>query len=202
MTKPYHHSWPVTRVIDNPVLKDRVTFIKTGQETYGEYLLLKLELAPHGGNLMHYHRTFTETFTVVDGQLHLVVAGKQQLLKAGQTACMPRQVHHRFFNPSQSQVTATVEIRPARRFEQALRVSYGLARDGKTNAQAVPTNLWHLALLFQLADTYVPGPPWFVQQGLLGLVAHVAKRLGKDQELKKYQVTGPLNQGPVKSQLR
>lgn len=201
MTESYYLSRPVSRVIDNPIIKDRVTFIKTGQETQGEYLLLKLELAPHGGILMHYHRTFTETFTILEGRLNIVIAGEQQVLAAGQAALIPPKVHHRFFNPSKSQVTATVEIRPARQFEQALRLSYGLATDGKTNAYALPRNLWHLALLFQLADTYVPGPPWFIQQGLLGLVAKGAKRLGKDQVLKKYGITGEANQGLVKYQV-
>lgn len=35
------------RVIDNPVLKDCVTLVKTAEATNGEYLLVKSEIAPH-----------------------------------------------------------------------------------------------------------------------------------------------------------
>ena len=34
------------RVIENPVIGDRVTFLKTAEETDGEYMLAKVELAP------------------------------------------------------------------------------------------------------------------------------------------------------------
>lgn len=174
------------RVIENPIIKDRITFLKTTEETNGEYLLLQLEVAPHGGNLMHYHTTFTEKFEVVEGQLDVMVNSEHKVLTAGQSALVPLMVHHRFFNTSDKPVTALLEIRPARQFEKSLRVAYGLARDGKTNGQSLPTSIWHLALLFQLGESYVPGLPLFIQRAIFGVLASFAKRLGKDKELEKY----------------
>jgi mannose-6-phosphate isomerase-like protein (cupin superfamily) len=118
------------RVIENPIIKDRVTFVKTTEETNGEYLLFKLEIAPQGGNVMHYHTTFTEKFEVVEGQLNVMLNGEHRVLEAGQSALVPMMAHHRFFSTSDKPVTAIVEIRPARQFEKSLRIAYGLARDG------------------------------------------------------------------------
>ncbi len=65
---------PQNRVIENPIEKTRTTFVKTGEETNGEYLLLKEELAPHGGTPMHYHLSFTEKFEVLEGQLNIMIS--------------------------------------------------------------------------------------------------------------------------------
>jgi hypothetical protein len=37
------------RVIENPVVGDRVTFLQTTEETGGAYVLMRSELAPRGG---------------------------------------------------------------------------------------------------------------------------------------------------------
>jgi mannose-6-phosphate isomerase-like protein (cupin superfamily) len=87
------------RDIENPVLGDKIIFIKTAEETSGEYLLMKSELSPHGGVTLHYHVTFTEKFDVLEGQLHVVVAGDHKLLEVGQSAFAPLKAHHRFYFP-------------------------------------------------------------------------------------------------------
>ena len=152
------------RVIENPVLGDKITFVKTAGETNGEYLLMKSELSPHGGVTLHYHVTFTETFDVLEGRLHVVVAGEHKLLEGGQSALVPLKAHHRFYSTSDIPVKYLVEIRPARQFEKSLRIAYGLARDGRVTNKGIPSNIWHLALIFQLAETYLPGLPLFIQQ--------------------------------------
>jgi quercetin dioxygenase-like cupin family protein len=174
------------RVIENPVIKDRATILKSRDDTNGAYLLEKLEVAPGGENLMHFHTSFTEKFSVVDGQLNVSLNGEEKVLKAGEFAFVPAMAHHRFYNTSDEYVTAIVEIRPARNFEKALRIGYGLARDGKVNAKAVPKNIWHLALLFQLGESYMSGVPLFLQRGIFGTLAGIAKLLGQDKALEKY----------------
>jgi quercetin dioxygenase-like cupin family protein len=175
-----------SRVIENPIIKDRITFIKTAEDTNGEYLLAKLEVAPGGGNPMHYHTTFTEEFIVIDGQLNVSLNGEEKVLKVGESALIPKMAHHRFYNVTDKYATAMLELRPARNFEKSLRIAYGLARDGKTNKKALPKSIWHLALLFQLGEGYIPGLPLPIQRGMFGTLASIAKLLGKDKELEKY----------------
>ncbi len=177
-----HH--PRERTIENPVIGDRVTFVNTTAETQGAYLLEQIELAPHGGNALHYHLTFTERFEVLDGRLHIELDGQQLILGPGESAFVPLKAQHRFYSTSETPVTFRVELRPARQFEDALRIAYGLARDGRTTAQSVPKNIWELAVLFQMAETYLPGLPLRVQQRLFGTLATIARWLGVEQRLR------------------
>jgi quercetin dioxygenase-like cupin family protein len=174
------------RVIENPIIKDRITFLKTAEETNGEYLLAQLEVAPGGGNPIHYHTTFTEEFRVIDGQLNVSLNSEEKILKVGDSAFVPKMAHHRFYNVTDTYATAIIELRPARNFEKSLRIAYGLARDGKTNEKALPKSIWYLALLFQLGQGYIPGLPLPIQRGIFGMLAAIAKLLGKDKELEKY----------------
>ena len=174
------------RVIENPVIGDRVTFLKTTEETNGEYLLAKVKLAAHGGNAMHYHLTFTEGFEVLEGRLNVDLDGRHLVLEPGEKALVPIKSRHRFYSTSEEPVTFIVEIRPARRMEEALRVAYGLARDGKTNAKSVPRNVFELALLYELGESYLVGMPLLVQRAVFGVLAKVARWRGVEKSLEKY----------------
>jgi mannose-6-phosphate isomerase-like protein (cupin superfamily) len=174
------------RVIENPVIGDRVTFLKTTEETGGEYLLAEIELAPHGGNAMHYHLTFTEAFEVLEGRLNVDVDGLTLVLGPGERAFVPKRIPHRFYSTSDEPAKFRAKIRPARRMEDALRIAYGLARDGKTNAKSVPKNVWQLALLFEMGEGYLAGAPLFLQRAVFGALAMVARWKGVDKSFQKY----------------
>jgi quercetin dioxygenase-like cupin family protein len=176
----------ITRVIENPVLKDRITFLKTTAETGGEYLLLQVELASGGSIPLHYHTTFTERFEVLDGQLDLTLDGQHHILKVGESMIVSLRAKHRFYNASDKPVTFTTEVRPARIFEQSLRVSYGLAVDGKTTRHGIAKNPSLLGLHFQLAETYLPVIPLWIQKFGGGLLESLGKLLGQDKVLRKY----------------
>jgi quercetin dioxygenase-like cupin family protein len=42
----------------HPEQKDYATFLKTSEETGGEYTLVNVEVAPDGGTPPHYHKTY------------------------------------------------------------------------------------------------------------------------------------------------
>jgi mannose-6-phosphate isomerase-like protein (cupin superfamily) len=172
-----------TRVLINPILKDKITFLKTTAETNGEYVQFRVELAPGGQVLWHYHTAFTERFEVVDGELHVDLNGEHLVLETGQTTLVPLHAAHRFHNPSSKPITFIAEVRPARQFEKNLRISYGLARDGKSTARGIARNPLYLAVTFQYAETYVPGFPAWVQKAAFAPLAIVARMLGVDKAL-------------------
>ena len=173
------------RVLEDPVIRDRVTFLKTAAETNGEYLLERLELAPRGGTVLHYHLTFAETFEVLEGRLNVDLEGRQLVLGPGERLVVPVKAPHRFYSTSDEPVIFTIECRPARRMEQATRIAYGLARDGRTNAKAIPRNLWEMAVVFDLGESYLVGLPRVVQQALFGTLARIARRLGVERALEE-----------------
>lgn len=175
------------RVIENPVVGDRVTFLENSQETNGKYLYIKVELAPKGGVGLHYHTAFAEKFEALDGVLGVHCGGKDRRLRPGQSEEVPPRTLHRFYNPSETEtITFLCTVTPATRFEQCLRIAYGLATDGQCRSNGAPRNFWHMALLMEMRETYFPGLPLGLQRGIFRLLSGLAHRLGKHKEVEKY----------------
>jgi quercetin dioxygenase-like cupin family protein len=171
------------REIYNPVQRDRVTFLKTAAETGGELTLLEMEVAPGGGNSLHIHTTYAERFTVIEGQLGVQIGEGQHVLRAGATEIVPAGVVHRWYNHSARPARIYVELRPSHAgFEQALRLGYGLATEGYTNAAGIPKNPLHLALLAQISDIKLVGP-LAAMNLLFGLLARIARHRGIEADL-------------------
>ncbi len=127
------------RRVYNPVQKDYVTFLKTSEETNGAFTLVEVELAPKGGVGLHYHKTYSEKFDCLEGELKVQASKTVHTLSRGQTITAQPDIHHRLFNASNKVCKFKVEIKPASRgFEQSLQIGYGLARDGQTNNKGFP----------------------------------------------------------------
>ena len=93
---------------------------------------------------------------------------------------MPLNNEHRFCNSSTEPVVFEVEIRPARNFEQSLRAAFGLARDGKVNRKGVRKNIWELAVIYELSESYIVGMPLFLQKSIFVALARLARWRGYD----------------------
>lgn len=145
--------------IYNPLQKDYATFLTTGSQSGGEVTKLEVELAPGGGNALHFHRAFSERFEVLEGKLVVQVEREMRTLGVGETALAERGVRHCFSNATASPTRFLVELRPASRgFENALRIAYGLASDGGMDPKSrLPKSLLHLAVLATMAETYPVG---------------------------------------------
>jgi mannose-6-phosphate isomerase-like protein (cupin superfamily) len=176
-----------TRVFENPVIKDKVTVLKNTAETAGEYILVEVEMRPGGGNSLHYHTSFTETFIAVEGVLGIGIENKELHLWPGQHLTAGIKQLHRFFNPGNTTIRFRVKIAPARdSFLQSLSIGYGLAADGLTNDKGIPKKLDHLAFLLDLSDTRFKGFLALMTPFLLQRAKRV-KRKGMGEELiKKY----------------
>lgn len=146
------------RIYENPVFGDVATFIKTSEETNGEYSLLEIQLVPGGENFLHTHTTFSETFRPVEGQLSVQVNKEKMRLEPGQEYTVPRNTKHHFGNATGKPIKFMVELRPGHTgFENALKIAYGLAKDGLTNKNGIPKSFAHLSLLVLMSDTYPSG---------------------------------------------
>ncbi len=144
----------LVRTIYNPIAQNRTTFVEMSSETGGEYTLLEIDLEPGGGNELHYHGQFSETFTAVSGTLGLEIDGEEFLLEEGERAVAGRYQEHRFFNPGDEPVTFEVKIEPGSPgFEKALYILYGLANDGLTDDQTIPLDPHHTGIFVVYSDT-------------------------------------------------
>lgn len=172
-----------SRKIYNPVQKDYVTFLKTADETAGEYTLVEVELAPQGGVGLHYHKTYAEKFDCLEGELKVQLGKEIHTLAPGATATAQPNVNHRFFNPSGNVCKFRVELRPASKgFERSLQIGYGLARDGEVKKNGFPKDKYALAWLFDISESNLPG--WMsLFEGILRRQAKKARHKGLDQQL-------------------
>jgi mannose-6-phosphate isomerase-like protein (cupin superfamily) len=171
------------RVFINPIFKDKATVLETNEETGGRYMLGELVVYPGGGNFMHTHSAFEETFTAVKGTLGLVLNKKKYYLHPGESMTVPLYAPHHFFNDGNEPVTCHIKFTPGHDgFPKGIAIGYGLAADGETNGKGVPKSLSVLALLMVLTDTK--------PAGLMGLLfplfkwmANRAKRNGTEEML-------------------
>ncbi len=180
---PYFVYSPMERRIYNPVQKDYVTFLKTSDETNGESTLVEVELAPKGGVGIHYHKTYSERFDCLEGELKVQAGKTIHTLSPGQTITAQPFINHRFFNTSDNVCKFRVELKPASKgFEQSLQIGYGLARDGQTNDKGFPKDKLALAWLFEISESNLPG--WMsIFEFILRRQAKAAKAKGIDKKL-------------------
>ncbi len=177
------------RAVYNPVQKDTAIFIETVYETNGLHSLIEVEVAPGGGVGQHYHKSYTETFECVEGELHVQVGKEIRILLPGDApVTVERNVLHRFFNKSSKPCRFKVTIAPGSRgFEESVQIAYGLARDGKTTKTGTPTKIAHLGILLALSESKLPGWQGIFEKGLLWIGKRAEKK-GITQALREEYV--------------
>ncbi len=172
------------RKIVNPLIKDTVTFLQTVEESKGTVTELEITLMPGGGNALHYHKTYSETFTAIEGKLGLRLGKREtKILNPGESHTVEPMSVHSFFNPSDTEIKFHITIAPGHAgFENSLRIGYGLAADGLTNKKTIPKSIKHTALLVCMSDMNVPGVLTLIFP-LLKRIANKARATGEEQRL-------------------
>lgn len=173
------------KTIYNPALKETITFNKTSVETGGEYSELEISLEPSGGNPMHYHRSYTELFTAVEGELGLELKdGKKIFLKPGESYLVAKGENHRFFNQSGKRIVFTNRVVPGSTgLENTLRILCGLATDGHYSGANIPKNLYHMGICASMSDMRLTGIAGLVTSPLVGLLARIGRNRGIEEQL-------------------
>lgn len=171
------------RKIYNPIQKDHVTFLQTAADTGGACTLVEVELADKGGVGLHYHKTYTETFRCLEGEVQVQAGKTLYTLKPGDTMTAGLHIPHLFRNRSGQPCRFSVELRPASRgFEQSLQVAYGLAADGHCRPNGFPKDRLALAWLFDISESNLPG--WrSIFEFILRRQAKAACKKGIDRQL-------------------
>lgn len=176
-------SFTVKRHHENPIYKDTAHFLNTSEETNGEFTRIELTVTGDGGNTPHFHKGYSEKFTVVEGKLKLLAGDRYVTLETGESFLVPPLMKHCFEGQGQSAAKFIVEFRPGQPgFEKGLAIGYGLAKDGLTNKKGIPKNFLHLALLIQLTQAYIPGILFSILRPIIVWTA--ARAVAKDEDKK------------------
>ena len=146
------------RTIVNPIIKDIATFVQTAKESRSKVSEIEIIVMPGGGNILHYHKTYSETFVAVEGDLGVKLKNGVKILKPGERYTVQPMELHAFFNPTDRPVKFKILIEPGHEgFENSLRILYGLAAEGLTDNKSIPKNLTHTALILTMSDMNAPG---------------------------------------------
>lgn len=170
-------------VYENPRCAERVVVRTPAAETGGERTILDVYAQPGGAvSGEHLHPRSEERFTLVRGKVAFLIGGRQVVLEEpGQTVLIQPGIKHRWWNCSGEESYHICEVRyGADRFEQlVLRQLFGLAQDGKTTPEGMPTLLQQAVTTLEFGDVVrFTNPPWALQRVLFEVLAPVARLLG------------------------
>jgi quercetin dioxygenase-like cupin family protein len=152
------------QILINKITGEEITWIETSEITNGEYLKLRLKVAPNGhAPVAHVHPNQDERFEIKSGTLKIWIDGKTQFLEGGKSITVKKGIPHNWWNESDSEFIDMVLIfSPALKTEIFFEQFFGLANDGKTKPDGQPTFMQIMAMTKEY-EIYVASPPVFLQ---------------------------------------
>lgn len=163
----------------NPHTGQRTLFLQTAADTDGKLLRMEsFHPAQSPPEPEHVHPFQESRCEVVTGSLHFCIAGKEQLVRAGETVVIPSDVPHYFWNESDEAAHTVQEFRPALNIENFFDTYFALATAGKLNEKGLPNPLQMSVMLMEFDNVIrVTKPPRFAQL-LLMCVSPLGRLLG------------------------
>lgn len=162
-----------------------LTWLRTGQETGGEYSLLYGELGPGYWIFPHYHTVYTETFKVCGGYLPGLYGDRRINVEPGEEVVISPGTVHGWGPLSEGEVKAIVEIRPAHEgFEKWLMIAHNMAVDGQHKPKLQMNSFVYTALILVETDTRLGGSARIFNP-IVKTVAWFARKAGVDRKLEE-----------------
>jgi mannose-6-phosphate isomerase-like protein (cupin superfamily) len=146
-------------VIENPVTWERITFVRTSDQTGGAMAEMELELSPTAFLAAeHIHRSQEERFEVLDGHILLRCGGVESVSGPGETVAVPPGTAHAWAPYGGAGARVRLTFTPGAGIEQFFDEFFRLGREGRVNRKGMPS-LPISARLGLAHDLYVAGPP-------------------------------------------
>lgn len=155
----------------------RVRFLDVDPDEDGARLLIE-HVWTQPGTMAgpHWHPVLTECFTVREGAMRFRVDGRDLVLRAGEHVTVePGQVHQ--FRNDGGRLVVLHEVRPPGRHRAMFAMWHHLDQQGRTFGPGIPRDPLWLALLWELQEGYLAGPPLALQRLVLGGLARLARRV-------------------------
>src|SRR5689334_16000540 len=163
-------------VLDASKLGVRVEIRETAASTGGEYV--EFDVVGRARGLIaqpHVHTYQVERHKVIEGSMRLVIDGREQVLRAGETMAVPAGVPHRQLPGEGDGASGRVRVRlmPAGRTEDFLVRLSELSGGGSLNRYGFPKPLAAAHLVEDFADEgHAAVPPLRLQRALARRILH------------------------------
>jgi len=166
------------QVVEDPVLKQRYVFRRTG-----DVLQVEDWVDPGGGVVPHVHPTFEERFRILSGEVTFEVGRETLVAGAGEEAVVPAGARHTYRNEGFEQAHFVTDASPpVAALQGFLEDAAALSRAGKMLRPGIPGPRGLLPAAV-MARHYRPHvrllfPPMAVQRLILDPLAGLAERRG------------------------
>ena len=158
----------------------KMTFLETWAETNGTQLKIDcISPASSEREKSHFHPYQENRFTILEGNLHFTINGKEQFAEVGDTISIPKNIPHSFYNSGHLDAHYIQEFFPALKIDSLFETFFVLARDGKLNKGGTP-NIFRTALILLNFEKEIrlTQPNWILQKFTFKLLAPIAKLMG------------------------
>jgi quercetin dioxygenase-like cupin family protein len=166
----------IGELLENPVTRERAMILELPWQNPEGRATAELT-ALVGARVIgeHRHPASAERFTVLEGELMLKCDGRTSVLREGETALLEAGVWHDWWNGSDRDARARVEVTPGERFCLMIETLFGLARLGHVNKKGLPHPLQLALFAREFSDVVVlRSPPQVVQRAIFSVLAPIA----------------------------
>ncbi len=132
----------------------------------------------------HIHATAEERVEVIAGSARMRVGREERSVGPGQTVVIPAGIVHSLRGEGEEFLRFRMQMRPPMKTETMFETLIGLHRDGKSL-----TNPLQAVVIAHEHDTYLGGPPIWLQKPLIAFLAAVGRLFGYRARYEKY--SGP-----------
>lgn len=168
--------------------KPAFTFHKTSADTGGEYLEMEVSYPPHSHRPpSHYHPYQEEHFEVLYGAFRVRIGDLERTYETGETFRVPPNTPHWMHNVSDQDGCLLWQVRPALKSQAFFETMWGLAADGKTDAQGRPGLLQLAVILQEYSQEFrTTRPSYWLQRILFGILSPIGRLLGYRAQYARY----------------
>jgi mannose-6-phosphate isomerase-like protein (cupin superfamily) len=175
-----------SQIIEDPVLRQRLSFTRTTDEDGSEVLHVETWIDPGGGVTPHIHPAMEERFEVLSGTVSFLSGRKWVSAGPGETVVVPAGTRHAYRNKSGAEAHLVCHVRPPSTLQEFLEDTVRLSRSGGLTSNALPKSLHALLEGIVMAHAYrdmvtllfPPFPPPAIQRLLIPPLARLGARRG------------------------
>jgi quercetin dioxygenase-like cupin family protein len=125
------------REVENALTGETVRFIRTGDETGGELLVMEAHWSsPKHETPAHVHPAMEERWHVLEGRVGFRIGDEEVTAGPGEQVSAPPGVLHTNWNVGGGPALMRIEMRPPLRWEEFVRQLFALASEGLEGAVA------------------------------------------------------------------
>ena len=159
----------MTRLVEDPVLKQRYRF-----ERDGDVVRVEAWIDPRGGVTPHRHPGFEERFQVLAGEVTFTLGRRKVLARAGESVVVPAGTRHAYRNRGAAEAHMVADAEPGLELQEFLEDVAVLSQARKINRFGMPTGPRAAVEAAVVAARYretveLDFPPWFAVAALARL---------------------------------